>query len=245
MVVGGGAARMIALLPRDEGSVGRRGRLLEGESHHLRVRRAREGDTVELRDGFGLVGRGRLVRAGEEWEVEIDTLDRHPAPPPLVLVVGAGDRERFAWVVEKAVELGVTAVIPLETERTAGVATRIRARQVERLGQQALEAVKQSGNSWACVVEAPAALDDVLALPAGGTLWLADPAGPPPPATLDALPCRILVGPEGGFTAGERAAALAAEYHPVSLGPHVLRFETAAIAAAAAAQAARERSRHV
>ena len=48
-------------------------------------------------------------------------------PPELTLAVGAGDRERFAWLVEKAVELGVTAIVPLETERTAGVATRLRA----------------------------------------------------------------------------------------------------------------------
>jgi 16S rRNA (uracil1498-N3)-methyltransferase len=234
---------MIALLERGAGPAGRVG-LLDGEAHHLRVRRARDGETVELRDGFGLVGRGRLVQHGGDWEVEVERLDHRPAPPALILAVGAGDRERFAWLVEKAVELAVTAVVPLETERAAGVASRLRPAQVERLRRQALEAVKQSGNPWACVVEAPAALGEVLALPADGERWLADPAGAPPPATLDDRPCRILVGPEGGLTDPERAAALEAGYQPLSLGPHVLRFETAALAAAAAAQAARLRTRH-
>jgi 16S rRNA (uracil1498-N3)-methyltransferase len=236
---------MIALLQRHGGAAGQRGRLLEGEAHHLRVRRAREGDEVALRDGFGLVGKGRLVRAGGEWEVEIDSLERQRPPTALVLAVGAGDRERFGWVVEKAVELGVTVVIPLDTERTAGVASRLRPAQVDRLRRQALEAVKQSGNPWACSVEAPAPFADFLVLPPEGEQWLADPAGAPPPAMLDERPCRILVGPEGGFTEEERAAAIAAGYRPVSLGPHVLRFETAAVAAAAAAQAARLRTRNV
>jgi 16S rRNA (uracil1498-N3)-methyltransferase len=235
---------MIALLQRGSGAAGQRGRLLEGEGHHLRVRRAREGEVVGLRDGFGVVGRGRLVRAGGEWEVEIDSLDRRPPPAALVLAVGSGDRERFGWVLEKAGELGVTMVIPLDTERTAGVASRLRPAQVDRLRRLALEGVKQSGNPWACSVEAPVALADFLVLPREGEQWLADPAGAPPPAMMDDHSCRILVGPEGGFTDGERAAALAAGYRPVSLGPHSLRFETAAVAAAAAAQAARSRTRH-
>ena len=236
---------MRVLLRQDEAVAGQRGRLLDGEGHHLRVRRAREGEAVELRDGLGLVGNGRLVQAGEAWEVEIDRVDCCPPPPVLVLAVGAGDRERFGWVVEKAVELGATRVIPLYTERTAGVASRLRPQQVERLRRHALEAVKQSGNPWACAVDEPARLDDLLALPPEAEQWLADPAGSPPPAVLDDGPCRILVGPEGGLTYRERAAATAAGYHPVALGPHILRFETAAVAAAAAAQTARLRIRNV
>jgi RsmE family RNA methyltransferase len=160
------------------------------------------------------VGTGRLVRAGGEWEVEIDSLERQRPPTALVLAVGAGDRERFGWVVEKAVELGVTVVIPLDTERTAGVGSRLRPAQVDRLRRQALEAVKQSGNPWACSVEAPAPFADFLVLPEGEQ-WLADPAEPPP-AMLDERPCRILVGPEGGFTeeGGRRSPP---GYRPVSL----------------------------
>ena len=124
MVGGGGAAHVIRLLlEREEVSLGHRGRVAEGEAHHLRVRRVKDGEVVAIRDGAGLVGIGRLVRVGKEWEVEVESLERRLAPPELILAVGAGDRERFNLVVEKAVELGVTTLVPLETERTAGVAT--------------------------------------------------------------------------------------------------------------------------
>lgn len=235
---------MIVLLAPGHGQVGVRVRLLEGEGHHLRVRRARDGDVVELRDGQGLVGRGRLVQTGREWEVEVTEVSRRPAPPPLLLGVGAGDRDRFAWVVEKAVELGVTAVAPVETERTAGVAGRVRPASLEKLRRQALEAVKQSGNAWSCTVEEPAALAAFLARPGDGERWLADRAGHPPPAMLPDSPCTVLIGPEGGLTATERAAALGAGFAPVALGPHILRLETAAVAAAAAVQVARLRRTH-
>ena len=106
--------------------VERDGSLREGEAHHFQVRRVEPGEVVELRDGEGLIGNGTLLRAGKAWSVETGVTERMPAPPSLVLAVGAGDRDRFAWVVEKATELGVTAVIPMECERTVGVATKIR-----------------------------------------------------------------------------------------------------------------------
>ena len=59
--------------------------------------------------------------------MDIESVEQVPPPPPLCLAVGAGDRDRFAWLVEKAAELGATRVVPLETERTAGVANRLRA----------------------------------------------------------------------------------------------------------------------
>lgn len=234
---------MIVLL-EPAGTRGPQGGLLDGETHHLRVRRAREGETVELRDGAGLVGRGRLVSGTGEWTVRIESVEHRPPPPELVLAVGAGDRDRLEIALEKAVELGATRLVPLLTERTAGVASRLRTPQLDRLRRRALEAVKQSGNPWACAVEDPVSLDQFLARPAAGLRWLADPAGGPPAPTLGDEPVTVLVGPEGGLSGEERAAAAAAGYQPVSLGPHVLRFETAAIAAAAAVQAARSRGRH-
>ncbi len=243
MVGGGRAARVIVLLRRGGAAEGRRAGLAEGEGHHLRVRRARAGEEVELRDGFGLVGLGRLVPAGSDWEVEIESLAPSPPATPLVLAVGAGDRDRFGWVVEKAVELGVTAVVPLETELTPGVASRLRAGGLDRLRRMGLEAVKQSGNPWACTVEEPTGLGEFLGRPAGAERWLADPDGRAPPASLEDDDCVILVGPEGGLTERERAEALGAGYRAVSLGPHILRLETAALAAAAAVQAARLRGR--
>jgi 16S rRNA (uracil1498-N3)-methyltransferase len=222
----------------------RDGTLREGEAHHLQVRRAADGETVELRDGEGLIGLGRAVREGRSWAVEVSAVDRVPRGPVLTLAVGAGDRERFAWVVEKATELGVTTVIPLECERTAGVASRVRPQHLERLRRHALEAVKQSGAAWATAVEEPLSLDDFLRRTVEGGGWLADADGEPVPAAVDDTPLIAVIGPEGGLTPEERERLRDAGYQPVRLGPHTLRFETAAVAAAAAAVAARLRGNH-
>jgi 16S rRNA (uracil1498-N3)-methyltransferase len=226
------------------GESGQRGELAEGEEHHLRVRRASDGESVELRDGEGMVGTGRLVRAGKGWEVELSSVKREEPPVPLVLAVGAGDRERFGWLVEKATELGVTAVIPLETERTAGVGSKLRPQHLDRLRRQALEAVKQCGSAWAARVEEPVALEGLLSRPIAGKKWVADAEGAPAAAELGTEPLTVVVGPEGGLTAEELRRARDAGFLPVSFGPHTLRFETAAIAAAAAAAAARLRGSH-
>ncbi len=224
--------------------VTRDGNLREGEAHHLQVRRAGDGEPVELRDGEGLIGAGRVVRSGKAWSVEVTGIDRVPRGPPLTLAVGAGDRERFAWVVEKGTELGVTAVIPVECERTAGVATRVRAQHLERLRRHALEAVKQSGAAWAAAVEEPVSLSDLVERALDGTGWLADADGQPVPAAVGAVPLTVVIGPEGGLTPRERECLREAGFEPVRLGPHTLRFETAAVAAAAAAAAGRLRGSH-
>lgn len=235
---------MRVLVPPGGAIVGRRTTLDESEAHHLRVRRAREHAGVEVLDGAGLAGTGRLVRAGSGWLVEIQSAERLPAQPGLSLAVAAGDRERFTWMAEKAVELGVTRIIPLETERAAGVGSRLKNAHIEKLARIMLEATKQCGSAWAPQVEAPVSLPDFLSRTAEGIGWLADPSGKPPPATLDQRPLTVLIGPEGGFTAGERAAILSTGYHPVVLGTHTLRFETAALAAAASVATARLRRNH-
>lgn len=235
---------MRVLISPGRAVVGKRASLDESEAHHLRVRRAREDEGVEVLDGSGLTGTGRLVRVGSDWMVEIQSAERQPAPAQLTLAVAAGDRERFTWMAEKAVELGVSAIVPLETARTAGVATRLRDAHGAKLRRVVLEATKQCGAAWAPTVERPLSLERFLARPIQGTGWLADPAGAPPPATLDDTPLTVVIGPEGGLTAEERTALVSAGYRPVTLGPHTLRFETAALAAAAAAGTARLRGKH-
>ncbi len=229
------------LIERSSEAAGQRIGLLEGEGHHLRVRRAEGGESVEVRDGEGLVGVGRLVRAGKSWAVDVTTASRASRPAELVLAVGAGDRDRFDWVVEKATELGVTSVIPLETERTAGVASRVRVQHLERLRRHALEAVKQSGAAWATRVEDPLSIAGLCARPLVGEGWFADADGAIVPAVVEKAPLTVVIGPEGGLTSEELGRLRGAGYTAVSLGPHTLRFETAAIAAAAAAVAGRLR----
>lgn len=213
------------------------------EAHHLRVRRAASGEEIRLLDGQGALGQGRL-RLGDEAVVEVETVHRLARPAPLTLAVGLGDRDRFLWLAEKATELGVTDLLPLETERTAGVATRLRGDRLERLRSRAREALKQCQTAWAPVVHEPMAIAAFAAAPGSGQRWLASSGGAPPPPSLDSSPVTVAIGPEGGFTTAEMALLERAGYHPISLANGVLRFETAALAAAAVVGSARHRGAH-
>jgi 16S rRNA (uracil1498-N3)-methyltransferase len=217
--------------------------LPDAEVRHLRARRVGDAVAIRLVDGEGTVGAGTLGFEGRSASVHLDRVKTEPPPVPLVLAVAAGDRDRFGWVVEKAAELGVTRVLPIETERSMNVATRLRTEQVEKLRVRGREAIKQSGSAWAPAVDMPVPLDRFLADPPPGALWLADPDGADPQDLNGREPVTVLVGPEGGFTPAERAAALDTGFLPVSLGPHTLRFETAAVAAAVMAQLARKEGR--
>jgi 16S rRNA (uracil1498-N3)-methyltransferase len=250
---GRGATVITVLVPpgvvTPGGAAGHRERLDDEEQHHLRVRRAHDGERVALRDGAGLVGIGRVAIVGKAWEVEIESAQRRARPAALLLAVGAGDRERFGWVVEKAVELGATRIVPLVTARAGAVATRIRDNHVEKLRRQALEATKQCGAAWAVEVDAPATLAAFIERNETERneprlRWLADAAGEAPPGTLDRIAVTIVIGPEGGLEDQERAALLGAGFRPLALAAHSLRFETAAVAAAAAVTAARLRGTH-
>lgn len=229
---------MIVLVPRGSATPGATIPLDEDESHHLRVRRAESGEVVELRDGAGLAGQGVLQASGREWSVTVTEAAMMPPPAALTLAVGAGDRERFLWLVEKAAELGVSRVVPLETERTAGVATRIRASHVEKLARRAVEATKQSGAHWSPDIGDLEAFGHFIAQARSGARWLADAGGVSPETSSGEI--TVLIGPEGGLTPAERADAVEAGWTAVSLGPNVLRFETAAIAAAAHVAIARQ-----
>ena len=235
---------MRVLLPPGAAVEGERCRLSEEESHHLRVRRAAEGEGVEIRDGAGLTGTGRLVKSSDRFDLEVVTARREPLGGPLTLAVGAGDKERFAWLVEKAAELGVTRIVPLETERTAGVATRLRPAQLDKLRRLALETTKQCGAAWAAEVAAPETVEELVLARPDGIRWLAEAGGAPASPVLDSAPVTVVIGPEGGLTPTEAGRLRTAGYHPVTLGPLTLRFETAAIAAAAVVAAARQRGNH-
>ena len=235
---------MRVVIQRGSGEAGKRVRLDDGEIQHLKVRRAKDGDEVEVMDGAGLVGRGIVVQLGRDWEVEVRHARVEEPPQEATLAVAAGDRDRFSWMVEKAVELGVTRIVPLETNRTAGVATRLKPTHLERLRRSALETIKQCGTAWAPAVEELTPLDAFAERAGEGSRWLADQKGKPVPSSLDRDPMTVVIGPEGGLTESERDTLISAGFQPVSLGPYTLRFETAAVAAAAAITQARMRGVH-
>ncbi len=236
---------MIVLVGRDEVTVEQMLQLDAEEAHHLRVRRAEPGQHVGLRNGIGLVGAGILLEvAAKRALIRVTAVAHAPAPAPLELLVAAGDKDRFGWLAEKCSELGVSALAPIETDRTGGVGNRVAAGHVARLQRRAQEAIKQSGAAWATVVRPPCALSDVLDGGRENGDWLADAGGDWPPALAADAAVRVLVGPEGGLTGEERSQAVAAGWVPVRLADHVLRFETAALAGAVAAGIARGRAAH-
>ena len=138
-------------------------------------------------------------------------------------------RTQTNWLVEKATELGAARLMPVLTRRT--IVDRVK---VERLEAIAIEAAEQCGRTALPEIAEPVALKQLLRdRDAQRTLYFADEGGgQPAAAALEPGPALILVGPEGGFTDEERAAIRAAPNTvPISLGPRILRAETAALAA--------------
>lgn len=224
------------------------------ESHHLfTVLRGGRDQVLNLVDGRG--HRLTAVVAGQEGKralVRIETVAvdaREDRPPRLVLACAVVKGKRFEWAVEKAVELGAHQIIPLRCEH--GV-IEPRAGKQSRWSTLMKAALKQCGRSWLPDLSLPQALAAVVAggpddcrffgaapweMPAGTvrpwTSLLSEPA-PESPSRLV-----FFVGPEGGWSAGE-LDLLGRHAEPLSLGPHVLRAETAAAAGLTAMQAVRQ-----
>ena len=154
----------------------------------------------------------------------------------MTLAVGVPANERMDTLVEKATELGVAAIQPLECERSVlRLAGERATRRREHWQAVAAAASEQCGRAVVPPVALPRRVDDWLAaLPAQGlrlVLSLADDAAPWPQVAVRAAgPVLALSGPEGGLTPQEEMAARAAGFRPVSLGPRVLRADTAPLA---------------
>ena len=149
--------------------------------------------------------------------------------PDLWLVFAPLKRGRIDWLVEKATELGVARLVPAITERT--IVDRL---NLERLRAHAVEAAEQCERTAIPILDPPRKLPSLLAdWPGDRALVFADETGGAPMADAVARgPAAILIGPEGGFTEAERAAIRAIpQARPVSLGPRILRADTAALAA--------------
>jgi len=206
------------------------------EARHLaRVMRARVGDEVAIFDGRGRAWPARVVAVGR-GTVELAAGELRESPPrpgaTLTLAVALPKGDRQKWLIEKLTELGVDVLVPLVTERGVAEATPA---AIERLGRGVIEACKQCGRDRLMEIGEPVTVAEIVAArPVAAVGLVADPAGGPLPAGGQQAPAVIgLVGPEGGLTASELAAADAAGWRRITLGHHVLRTETAAIALAA------------
>lgn len=206
-------------------------------AHHARVARVGVGEPVEVLDLAGTVAIGRLVAwEGRSCRLAIERLEhgRGEPPEPVVLGLGVLAGGAFDWAVEKATELGATAIVPLLTARVQG---RRHDARVERWRRIAIAAVAQCGRTRAPVVTAPSPIAEFCAGKDGARLLaLFGAALPQPPLATGGSGLRVLVGPEGGLTEAEIASAVTAGFGGLPLGPRTLRAETAAVAALAAAQ---------
>ncbi len=204
------------------------------QAHYLfGVMRLSEGALVKLfngRDGEFLARVAKAVKRGGTLEVTEQTA-RLQMPPDLWLIFAPIKRARTDFIVEKAAEMGAARILPVQTEFTNS--ERIRR---DRLQAHAVEAAEQCGGTYVPEVA------DLLTLPKLLDGWdptrrilFADEALVGAAETLTAAgkgPWAILIGPEGGFSEPERARLKALEFvMPVSLGPRILRADTAAVAA--------------
>jgi 16S rRNA (uracil1498-N3)-methyltransferase len=222
--------------------------LTGSEAHHLaHVMRVRGGEQVTLFDGSGWEFTGEVRRISRH-EVELAIVARQQVDRelPLAIHLGAalpkGDRQ--AWLVEKAVELGVASLTPLRSERS--VAQPID-KALARLRRGVIEASKQCGRNRLMQIHEPLPWPEYVHRDIAAPLRLvANPGGQPATAVLAAArsspstfrEAHLAVGPEGGFTSEEAQLAAAGGWQLVDLGPRILRVETAALWLAGLAQMA-------
>ena len=219
---------------------------LEGSEaeHARRSLRLRTGDPVSLVDGRGGRYHGRIVNLDKHGlEVEVAATERIPAWPGRALWLGAGvlRSTRMDFIIEKASELGVTRMVPLLLKRCVARPAEEGAKH-ERWHRLAVESLKQSKRANLLELAPPSSLDEFLAgLPAGATVWVADPSGETPTeaasATAEGL-LALVVGPEGGLSEEERGLLERHGVRFVGLGGHRLRAETAVVTLLAAALSA-------
>jgi len=223
---------LIRLFVRQPLGEGARVMLEPGQAHYLgTVMRLGVGSELLLFDGQSGEWLARVAEAGKKrMTLAVDRLTKPAeAVPDLCLAFAPVKRAQTEWLVEKATELGVARLQPIITRRT--IVERIK---LERLEAIAVEAAEQCGRTLLPVIAEPIALDRLLAShEVRCTLYFADETGGAPlAATMTPGPATILTGPEGGFTPEERDAIRAAPgVRAISLGPRILRAETAALAA--------------
>lgn len=206
------------------------------QGHYLsRVMRVAPGDAVVLCDNATGEWAARVVSAGKrEVVLEAETLLRPREPvPDFTLCAALLKKDRFDLLLEKACELGVARIQPVLTRRC--VADKL---NLDRASAILTEAAEQCARTALPELAAPVKLDALLRdWPGGRALFFADEAGGDPAAASFAAapgPAALLTGPEGGFDAAERAAIRALpQARAITLGPRVLRGETAAIAGTA------------
>lgn len=208
--------------------------------HLVRVLRVEPGQRFELSDNRNIyLAEVETARKSVVQFRIIELIAPKSAPFHLTLIAALFKFDHFEWMIEKATELGVSTIQPVEAVRTERGLAQASAKRLPRWERIALEASQQSRRDHLPRIEATVHFTKSLATVANVRLLLDES-----PEVLPILRClpverparqqiALLLGPEGGWTEEERMQALAAGWQSCSLGPTVLRAETAAIAALA------------
>ncbi len=237
----GVAAGRPQFITADSFTVGGTCVLDETAARHMRVLRLAAGAIVGVRDGQGHIGEAQVVQLSKsQAHVEITAVAEIAPLPDVHLLVPVADRDRMLWLAEKAAEMGATSWRPVLWRRSRSVSPRGEGVAFQAKVRARMEgALAQSEGAWLPQPFPEANLERaMLAAPAGDRIVL-DPDGPPlvgPDAAPLREPVVIAVGPEGGLERDELEALEQAGFRRASLGPTILRFETAALAALAMAR---------
>lgn len=213
--------------------------------HLLRVLRLREGDACVLFNGDGRDHDARIVVASKR-EAVVELLDSrevaNESPLRITLLQGIARGEKMDLILQKATELGVARILPVDAERTEVrlEGDRLRKR-IAHWRSVVVSACEQCGRARIPEVTAPVAIAAAAGWIEDGSLRLTlDPQGDLALPGLDASAdagIGVAIGPEGGWSPRDRAILAAAGFRGLRLGPRVLRTETAGLAAVAALQA--------
>jgi len=206
------------------------------EVHHaLHVLRLKVGDTLNVFDGRGHEAQGLISEiSSQSVTLKLLTQTSSPALPCRITLAQAVPKKNMDLIVQKATELGVAAFVPLISERTV-VQIDDESKKIQRWRDIALDACKQCGNNWLPDLQPPQKVREFLDTLGKFDLKLIASlqrdAKPLKSILGDSSPrsVLVLVGPEGDFTPAELSAAKSAGCFPLSLGPLVLRAETAAL----------------
>ncbi len=213
--------------------------LLGAHADHLvRVLRARTGQEFDIAAG-STVRRGRITSIAPD-RVEFELAEEVPAAatPNITLVLSIFKFDRMEWAIEKCTELGVARIVPAIARRTDAHLSSAAAKRAERWRRIALQAAEQSRRSVPPEITDPVKLQDALSLPAATRIALSE--SEQHTQLRDALQSAeqdvlLAIGPEGGWTEEELHLFQESKWISASLGPTILRAETAAIAATAVA----------
>ena len=213
--------------------------------HLTRVLRVEIGQQYEISDNRDVYL--AQVESARKERVVFQTISKmEPVAPPVSLILCASliKFDRFEWMIEKATELGVAQVIPVIAGRTERGLEKAAHKRMERWRRIGVEASQQSRRAHLPEIDEPARWRDALSTVADYRYALDEAPGARPlaagfpKARKSSDTVALLTGPEGGWTDDERTSFNAAGWTPVSLGPSILRAETAAIAALAVVSAA-------